>query len=72
MNHLPLTSTCFGGSSGEACNALRSALTTAAKRSGHKGEYAEYDYLARIARTSLIVELVDALKDHGYCITKLP
>lgn len=43
----------------------------AAKDAGHKGEYAEYEWLERVARTSMIVELVQSLHRHGYQISKL-
>ena len=72
MTTLPLSHTCFGGRLGEQQNALRSALATAAKRAGFTDEYAEYQYLHNIPRTSLTVELVDALESHGYQITKKP
>lgn len=65
---LPLSHTPFGGENAEEYNALRSALSTAAKLSGHTGEYAEYDWIENVARTSLVCELVQALHKHGYRI----
>ena len=49
-------------------NALYSALFTSAKDSGYSDIY---DYLENCAKTSFIASLVDALEEHGYCITKL-
>ena len=67
----PLTHKSFGGKDAEAQNALRSALTTAAANAGHEGEYSEYDWLEEIPRTSLVIELLQALQEHGYTIKKL-
>lgn len=67
----PLSHTSFGGATGEECNALRSALATAAKDMGHEGQNAEYAYLEQAPTTSLVVELVDALHRHGYAIREV-
>lgn len=67
---IPLTHTSFAGRDGEAQNALRSALHTAARSAGHEGEYAEYRWLEQTPRTSVVVGLVDALQVHGYQIVK--
>lgn len=71
LEYKPLSHTLFEGKFGEELNALRSALTTAAKNAGHTGEYPEYDWMGNAPRTSMIVELVDALHEHGYSIVKL-
>ena len=67
---LPLTCDVFGGKHALEYNALRSAMTTAARMAGHTGEYAEYEWLDEVPRTSLTVELVDALHRHGFTIQR--
>lgn len=67
---LPLSCTMFEGQHGEEQNALRSAIMTASIYAGFIGEYAEYDRLKVVARTSMTVELVDALYRHGYRIVR--
>ncbi len=69
---LPLTSILFGGEGSEEYNALRSALATAALHNGYHGENFEYGWLEEVPRTSMIVELVDALHRHGYEIRRMP
>lgn len=66
----PLSCSMFGGKHSDQYNALRSALTTAAKEAGYSGEYCEYEWIEKSPRTSLIVNLVDALHSHGYEIKK--
>lgn len=66
----PLSHELFTGERSTEYNALRSAIRTAAENSNESGEYAEYDWLAKVPRTSMTVELVDALHEHGYQITK--
>lgn len=66
----PLSCNMFGGENSEQYNALRSALTTAAHEAGFTGEYCEYEWIEKTPRTSLIVNLVDALHLHGYEIKK--
>jgi len=67
----PLSCDIFGGKRSDEYNAVRSALTTAANNSGHKGEYCEYEWLTNTPKTSLVVELVDALHEHGYEVKKI-
>lgn len=65
-----LSCSMFGGKHSDQYNALRSALTTAAKEAGYEGEYCEYGWVEKTPRTSLVVNLVDALHSHGYEIKK--
>lgn len=67
----PLSYTLFAGECSEEYNALRSALRTAAEDFGHIGEYAEYEWLDVVPRTSMVVELVNALHRHGFKITSV-
>lgn len=57
----------FGGENAEAYNALMSALWELA---GGKDEI--YQYLEETPKTSLVVEVVDKLKELGYSITPAP
>ncbi|MCX6785940.1 MAG: hypothetical protein NTZ18_03770 [Candidatus Komeilibacteria bacterium] len=59
----------FGGENGEQCNALMSALIVAAGSQDVKDNECIYSFLA-LPKTSLIVELVDALNKLGYKIIK--
>ena len=54
----------FGGENSEAQNALMSALTELAG-----GTQDIYEYLESTPKTSLVVEIVDKLKELGYEIT---
>jgi len=67
---LPLTVDKYGGESGEQENALHSALLLCAKEEEFEGEYAEYEWIEKTPRTSMIVFLTEALHRHGYHITK--
>ena len=67
---LPLSCDSFGGKYADQYNALRSAMTTAARLSGHEGEFPEYEWLEKTPRTSIVVELVNALHAHGFYIEK--
>lgn len=66
----PLTHAPFVGEDALEQNALRSAIYNAAIHAGHEGEYAEYDWLQEVPRTSMTVELVSALHRLGYRITE--
>jgi hypothetical protein len=66
----PLSHQPFAGEGSTECNALRSAIRTAAENAGCKGEYAEYEWLKDVPRTSMAVELVYALRQHGYSIQR--
>lgn len=59
----PLVCKMFGGTDAEAQNALMSALTECAG-----GTQEIYKYLDETPKTSLIVELVEKLKELGYTI----
>lgn len=67
---LPEMMTLFGGVNGDECNALGTALTLAAKNAGHTGEDCEYQWLESVPRASCVAELVDALHELGFVITK--
>ena len=56
---------CFGGENSEGYNALGSALQNAAG-----GESEIYKFLEDTPKTSVVVELYDALLKLGYHITK--
>lgn len=59
----------FGGENGEELNAMMSALIEAAEADDSKDNAKIYDFLD-LPKTSLIVELVDALHAIGYKIVK--
>ena len=75
-----MSCTMFGGEESEQLNALYSALRDAAERHGFSGEYKEYEFmegtpeyqliqeLKKKPRTSLVVQMVDALHAMGYDI----
>lgn len=63
-----LTCKMFGGEGEEEYNALMSALQDCATRDNQNKDI--YTYLEDTPKTSLIVELVDALHIFGYKIVK--
>lgn len=63
-----LTCKMFGGEGEEEYNALMSALQDCAENRG--GDKEIYSYLEDTLKTSLIVEMVDALHTFGYKIIK--
>lgn len=59
----------FGGIGSEPQNALMTAL----QKASIDHEYASiYEYLDKTTKTSLVVELVDSLKEIGYEIRRAP
>jgi hypothetical protein len=60
----------FVGLGADEYNAMRQALRDAATHHGFSGEYAEYDFLAEIPRTSLSMALVNALHERGFSIRR--
>lgn len=61
----------FGGENAEAQNALRAAFKHAANVfGGYDGEYADYEFLQKTPRTSLVVFTIEALDELGYEIRK--
>lgn len=71
VEYKPLSKTSFGGKDGEQQNALYSAISTAAEKAGHTGEYKEYKFLDKTPRASLTYLIVKALHKHGYEIKKM-
>lgn len=61
-----LTCNMFGGKDGEALNALMSAFEQCAENDGKS----IYGWLDKIPKTSMVVELNDALERLGYKIIK--
>ncbi len=62
----------FGGESAEAYNVVATALRECGKDRGADDEYPEYDFIQNTPRTSLVVFLVDKIKELGYDIVKNP
>lgn len=56
----------FGGRNGEAQNALRAAIKHAASDYGYEGEYADYEFLQKTPRMTLVVLVIYSLEELGY------
>lgn len=60
----------FGGRRAEGMNALRAAIKKAAANNGFSGEYADYEFLEKMPRTSMVIYIVNALGELGYEIQR--
>lgn len=79
----PLSCTMFGGRDAEQYNALYSAFSYAAEKKGFDHEYGIYELienspefevykrLLNEPRTTLVCQIVEALKAHGFEIKKV-
>lgn len=60
----------FSGENSEEYNVIATALIECGKDRGSKSEYPEYDFIENTPRTSLVVFLVNKLKEMGYKLVK--